>query len=635
MTSQKMSYITTSLFTTKDNENFDPHLGDENFQNSLIGGVGAFIEVINNQTSDYYKETDKRKEKQDLAHEYPEKLLNTIEKAMGNYRYSQLVQRDALYQVNPSVESRATRYENVEYQGSDSSVQWKGKAKGLPVHPEAKDLIFKQLSMLWYGVDVIRSMSLEEQNEKIVEGLAPNTNSGYPNFTTQTKDNIGKMFWNWLERFAPSVYHAHSKDLRSRGNAQYLLSVNLIFDAISDVAKRKWYEPSINFYRTQMDKVRAVFGGTVLFKALGALVHAAKVYGYTPESASAISEPVNKNWDKQLVKFGGLPIVAQLDWDILFNEIKDRMPRIENGELVPFTPQELKEKFGFASDVEQTVDVVGEDLKAYDTSVIQEDLEFLADHPKWGFVMRYLLDWMANSEVWCGDLRIFDIFFKSGHPWTSDVGSFNHINMAFIIRDYIRKSHDCHLVAFTVLSDDSLFWWIGFDMKLAVECLSAYGYTIKQSQSFVYSRDKIVAFLKVLIGYVHDESSIIFVGDYQSRYVKLAHSEREIEQDEVEREKYKADVNGIYEVTGDIELDSFISKLASFGSEGSTAVMEILRIVKDTALGRQAIKAIMSLSGDDQYNLYRSDVLFGFRPNWLAGLPVQGLLNRRLLPVNS
>jgi hypothetical protein len=635
LTSMRMSYISTSLYTTKDQENFDPHLGDENFQHSVIGGVGAYIEVVSGVTSDYYREVAKRKEGEDLAHEYPEKILNTIEKAMGDYRYTKLVQRDALYQVNPDIESRAIRYDDIEYQGSDSRIKWIGKAKGLPVHPEAKDLIFRLLDMLWDGVSIIRDMSIEDQSEKIIEGLAPNTNSGYPFFTTQSKDNIGKMFWRWLEIFCPLIYKKHKAVITSGESVQYYLWVDLIFDALSDCAKRKWYEPSINFYRTQTDKVRAVFGGTILFKALGALIHSAKSLGYSPEIAEKHGEPVVKHWDKQLVKCGGLPIVAQLDWDIMFNDIVARMPKISDGELQPFSPDELQSLFGFKSDKELLVDVVGEDLKAYDTSVIREDLEFLTTHKQWGFIMRYLLDWMSYSEVWCGDLRIFDIFFKSGHPWTSDVGSFNHINLAFVIRDYIRKHQECDLIAFTVLSDDSLFWWHGFDMKLAIECVEKYGYEIKQSQSFVYSRDKVIAFLKVLVGYVHDEDNIIFVGDYQSRYVKLAHSEREIEQDEVKREKFKADVNGIYEITGNIELDSFISKLASFGSNGSAAVMEILRIVKDTALGRQAIKAIMGLGDEDQYNLYRSDVLFGFRPNWLAGLPVQGLLNRRLLPENS
>jgi hypothetical protein len=634
-TSLKMSYINTSMFTTKDNENFDPHLGDAAFQNALIGGVGAYIEFCNGVVSEYYKEVEKKKNDEDLAHEYPDKLLNNIDKSMGSYRYTKLVQRDSLYQVNPDVESRAIRYDNVQYQET-GQVKWSGDAKGLPVHPEAKELIFRQLDMLWYGVDLIRGMDIEEQNERIVEGLAPNTNSGYPFFQTQTKDNIGKMFWGWLEKYCPAVFNKH-KDVGygQDTDRKYLLWVDLIFDALSDCSRRKWYEPSINFYRTQLDKVRAVFGGTILFKALGALIHAAKSLGYTKEAAEKFNEPISKHWDKQLVKYGNLPIVAQLDWDIMFRDIVERMPKIHNGILQPFTSAQLNNLFGFKSDKELLVDVIGEDLKAYDTSVIREDLEFLTSHPKWGFIMQYLLDWMEYSEVWCGDLRIFDIFFKSGHPWTSDVGSFNHINMAFVIRDYIRKTQPCELIAFTVLSDDSLFWWHGFSMKLAVECLANYGYEIKQSQSFVYSRDKVIAFLKVLVGYVHDKNNIIFVGDYQSRYAKLAHSEREIEQDEVKREKYKADVNGIYEITGDIELDSFLSKLASFGSEGSAVVMEILRIVKDTALGRQAIKAIMSLRGEDLYNLYRSDVLFGFRPNWLAGLPVQGLLNRRLLPENS
>jgi hypothetical protein len=322
--------------------------------------------------------------------------------------------------------------------------------------------------------------------------------------------------------------------------------------------------------------------------------------------------------------------MAQLDWNVLFADILERMPRIENGELVPFTAAQMKKLF--SSNLGETlVDVIGEDIKAYDTGVIREDLEFLTQHTKMGFIMRYLLNWLDQSEVWIGDLRLFDIFFKSGHPWTSDIGSFNHINMAYVIRDYIRKHKgECELVAYTVLSDDSLFWWSGFDMKLAIECLDYYGYKIKETASYVYSRDKIVGFLKVLVGYVFDADAKVFVGDFQSRYVKLAHSEREIEQDLVDSTKYKADVIGIYNITGDIEIDSFISKLASFGSEAGAAILEVLRIVKDTTLGRSVIKVIMGMRDDGQYELYRPDVVAGFRPDHLAKLPIQGLLNPNL-----
>lgn len=625
-TSQKMNYINVMMSITRDNENFDPHLGDENFQNQIMGRVGQYIELVNTMTSPYYKEVDKRRLNQELAHEWPDKLLGTINSSMGSYRYTDLVQRDAKYQVNPDIPSRASRYDNIEYQAK--GIKWIGKAKGLPIHPEAKDLIFKLLDMLWYGIDYIRKLTNDEQNEVIVQGLAPNTNSGYPYFQTQTKDNIGKLFWSWIEQFCQPVYTKWKSILEVN-----TLTVDLIFDAVRFCDSTKWYEPSVNFYRTQLDKVRAVFGGHVLFKALGAVVHAAKEYGYSKQSADKNGVPIVKHWEKQLVSYGGLPIVAQLDWDILFSDIRMRMPKIEKGKLVPFTPAQMKELFNYSTSKECLVDVIGEDLSAYDTSVIQEDLDFLVTHKKWGFIMQYLLNWMSHSEVWSGELRIFDIFFKSGHPWTSDIGSFNHINLAFNIRDYIRKKRgECELVAFTVLSDDSLFWWIGFDMKLAIEAVEYYGYKIKESQSFIYSRDKIVAFLKVLIGYIHDEAKIDYVGDYQSRYVKLAHSEREIEQDIKDKEKYKAQIQGIYEITGDIEIDSLISKLASFGKAGSTAVLEILRIIKDTALGRQVIKVILSMSDEERYDLYRSDVLFGFKPNWLASLPVQGLLNRRLIP---
>jgi hypothetical protein len=626
-TAQKMNYINVMMSITRDNESADPHLGDENFQHAVIGQVGQFIELVGSITSEAYREVDKRKNDIELAFNFPEYTKDHIYKSTGSYSYHKLIQRDSTYQVNPAVEdSRARRYEGVELQ--DKRIRWKGRAKALPVHPEAKKLVFDQLTLLWYGIETLKKESATRQTELIIEGLAPNTNSGYPDFKTQSKSNITKMYWDWMENTCKPVYQAYLKQFPTRD----ILTVDMIFDCISYCDRKEIYEPSINFYRTQFDKVRSVFGGTVLFKVLGAMVHAAKSLGYIKDNAATLGYDNPKHWEKGFVSYGGLPIMAQLDWNILFGDILVRMPDIVDGDLKDFTPSQLSNLFGYSGST-GTVDVVGEDIKAYDTGVILEDLLFLMEHPKLGFVMRYLLNWLHKSAVWVGDLRIFDVFFKSGHPWTSDIGSFLHINMAFVIRDYIRsKGKECELLCFTVLSDDSLFWWIGFDLKLAVECLEVYGYKIKESASYIFSRDKIVSFLKVLVGYVFDMNHKVYVGDFQSRYVKLAHSEREIEQDLVNKDKFKADIIGIYKVTGDIEIDSLISKLASFGSEAGAVIMEVLRIIKDTALGQSVIKVILGMRDDERYELYRSDVTAGFRPNHLAKLPVQGLLNPRLSP---
>lgn len=235
---EKFSYLSTMMSITESNPDADPHLGDDKFQNNIIGSVNSYIELVRSLVSDYYLEVEKRDKNRDLAHRFPELLMEKIEKSTGSYQYVKLIQRDATYQVNPDVDkSRARRYTDLKLD-TEALIKWTGKPKSLPVHPEAKAYIFKQLDMLWHGLDYISHLPDEQQSELIIEGLAPNTNSGYPFFTTQTKDNIVTLFFKWMDQMLPDLAPAYNHQL---------LTVKCIFDAVRACEARKIYEPSVNF----------------------------------------------------------------------------------------------------------------------------------------------------------------------------------------------------------------------------------------------------------------------------------------------------------------------------------------------------------------------------------------------------
>lgn len=577
---QKRSYLDTTGIVIKDNIDSDYHLGDANFQSRIIGFTDQYITLVGSQFSDYYTELDDKKG----TFEFPEKLKDMIYTSKSSFNAIRLLENTSEYLVK--VENRR---------------------EVVKPDPYAKAIIFKHWDNIWKGIRAIGELEPEQQQELILQGLAPNTNSGYPFFNKQTKTNFPKMWGNFLQQFLGNTYVKH-RVLIKDGTS---LTVECILDAVREARVKRYFPPYILFYRTQggkhITKIRSVFGGDVLQKALGSLWSAGKTQ------------------NKELVKYGGLSWVAWDEWDSMFGNILDLLPDIDDeGYIVPREKQEIIEKHGETGkglpDGLVTVDVYGEDFSGYDQSIIRGDLDWITSHRHVGWIMGYILDLLEHSEVWVGNMRISGIFFKSGMPFTSEFGSIIHLNIMANAAHFMNAV----LLTATCLSDDNLAYWYNFDEKKYLEYCRSLGFVIDPAKSSWFSRDKIVSFLKVLVGYVFDVSYKSFIGDPQSRYYGLAHSEREFS-GQFGTSKVKAEVRDLWEITGDVELDAFLSKLGSFAETGATLVLAVLNAVKHTDLGRRAIKAIANLPASSRVRPYRSDLFVSFRPTWLGKLDIQGL----------
>lgn len=605
----KVTYLKLQGIIIQDDLEADYHIGDATFQNTLIGSLPKVLAKASLLYSKEFKEAE--------VSEFPQKIVNIIEKSTSAYNHGELLQATAKYQRYSDAENnRGRRYK-------------KGLPNPIPAHDEAKQHSFMYYDQVWYGIQQLLQLEPEEQEERIIEGLVGNTNVGYPFFTKQTKDNFVKLW----KRFVVDYLHFKTPEF---------LTVQSIFDVIKYCKVKKLNFPYVLFYRIQREKHRCVFGAHIVMKALGAVIHAAKEFGMTTKACKELGIPYNEDkYDAfgdteinkaKIASVNKVPIIPQMSWDAVFNLIVSKLPDIKEGKLQPMSAKQIEFQFGMKmADGDYYVNVIGEDFPAFDTGIIVEDLAWLREHKNMGWIFDYALNDLEYSDVWIGDKRVGDVQFKSGHPFTSNFGSDFHRQVQYNVRDYIRRStkEQCEIVATCNQSDDSISWWIGFDIKMMNKYLKYYGMSVKDEASYDYARDGYVGFLRVDCGYVLQDGLKTFVGNLISRYYKLCHSERPIEQDIDDPNKYDADVKGLFKVTGKIEPDALISKLSSFGSSGEAFVLSILDVIKETSLGREIIMIISGLESNRVYELYREDVLFGFNPAWLAGLKVLDLIVRK------
>jgi hypothetical protein len=352
---------------------------------------------------------------------------------------------------------------------------------------------------------------------------------------------------------------------------------------------------------------------------MAAVISAGKKYGY----AVANSDVDEIFSEKKIFSVGGLPIVAQTNWDEMFNAILKRMPDHDGDHVVPMSEKDIEQKFGVRLPPgDYPVNVIGDDFPGFDTGQITEDYEPLRKHRGLGKWFGYMIDDMKYSKVWTANKEISDIVYKSGFPMTSDFGSWMHRNCEYNAADHFKAT----ILAYINLSDDSLGFVIGLTPEMIGEYLSTYGLSIKKEASYNYDEYPFVGFLKVDIGKIFRSGDLTFLGNLTSRYYGLAHQEREIEQDLRKLDRYKADVRGIWKVTGNIEIDALISKLASYGSSGRVFVRYILEMIKDTDLGRDTILAISRIKANSLYESYRDDLHISFPPNWLADIDATDLI---------
>lgn len=103
--SAKQTYLRMMAYIVKDKHE-DFHLGDANFQNTVIGGRVPFINAISKIFSSSYAK--------DNFFEWPQKLNERIEVSKSDFKYGKLMQVAATYmniQANPDSRSRRYSYE--------------------------------------------------------------------------------------------------------------------------------------------------------------------------------------------------------------------------------------------------------------------------------------------------------------------------------------------------------------------------------------------------------------------------------------------------------------------------------------------------------------------------------------------
>lgn len=488
---------------------------------------------------------------------------------------------------------------------------------------------FRLMDQVANGIETSMMLPPNEQEQLLIEALIANANEGYPLFKPMNKKYAKK---DLIE--ACQVVKIKLKLEKGRNGVEYI-TARTVLDIFQQLKKGKKYLPYMLFYRTQGSegetKHRCVFGAHFLQKWLAALWAVGKSFGYRIKPADSFEDPIFD--DKHIFAVGGLPIVAQQNWDKMFTAIKKRLPK---GKMSAETIKEL-----FNVDLapgEYDVNVIVNDFPSYDTGMVPEDLEPAIKHKKLGWLMEFIINELHESKVWTGNKEVSDVKWKSGWFGTSDFGSGVNRNCVYGASEYWNKHGKPNtILAAVFLADDCIIFTIGLTSKMVNDYLQPYGLSIKMDESYDFRKHGLVEFLKVFAGKVFKANSdntdnpqgfYSILGDPLSKYYGMAHQEREIEQ-ELGSDDFRADTRGIWHVTGVVEIDAFISKLASFGSEGGPLVRVILEIVKDTDLGQKVILALSQLSSNGLYKPYREDLEISFPPNWLATLQVADLLLRR------
>lgn len=235
-------------------------------------------------------------------------------------------------------------------------------------------------------------------------------------------------------------------------------------------------------------------------------------------------------------KIGKLPWVSWIDWDVLFKDIVD---------------------------LDFDLEVVGEDIVKFDGHVIYDDLSFLGDFDGvTGLMWRYVLYTMQEGAVYFGPYMIDWIFFVSGHPFTSEFGSYIHLILTLLYCE----EYGINLKHGTNQSDDNLSFFDGpFDRNEQADFYEKLGYPIKVEATYVFSEHKMVSFLRNWVGYIFNEENVEFCGDLQSRYINMIHRER-------------GSPEIFLSIANDVNVDALIGQLASFSSSAAMVVKPLFEI---------------------------------------------------------
>jgi hypothetical protein len=645
---QKLNYLQTCLMILKPIKD-DYHIGDQNFQAQVISGAPEFVRYAGSIYSDEYLELGL--DRDDRAIKF-DGLVESVLKSSSNYTFPDLCTRVAEYQLN---QVRAN--DSMDYDlGKRTKPQ--NYVAPLPVSKMAQVNFHNHMVLYEYGFNQASKLPAELQTLLLEHSLPPLSNSGYPYGQSQHAGMFVPWSVEYIRRQAPRTYRKH-KELLTRSWKEWvdrvpinevgddlsiieqfnnppedakmrprkgLITVDIIKDMVIELDETENYPPFYVFYRTQKDKVRAVFGGPWPEKMRGCMQHLVGLFAYTQEAGEkhgikmcSVGSPEKPKWLPAGGEFD-LPFLGQGEGDAMFSKFQNVMQSLVNED----------------GDLPEGLDIIGDDLSGYDMTITWQCMEWMKQEESYSWNTRTLLNMLKNSRCWLGPYVIWKCYWTSGHSFTSNGGSFVHDDILFMAisrinkkrRDY-NKAHPnaeplpmARVLHRTFLSDDSFVILENCTVKEIAEEAEICGFTIKVKDSYSYNKHKCVTFLKVDIGRIFKSKSIYYCGNSKSRYYNLCHSERDLETEMSRPQNLRRHDPGTPVVTGDVMVDSHIGKLGSWSVNGQPFVIKHLEATWGTRLTQDTMMAITRMSEISKVTTYREDVSATFRSEWLQKLPM-------------
>jgi hypothetical protein len=480
--------------------------------------------------------------------------------------------------------------------------------KQLPPTPEADKLMFTHLARLEKVLNEFSNLDDTLQEELILKNVQYDKNSGYPFFQKYPTvfNNDGTIKESGWHIFREKMDEFCDEYL---GGKPEHYTVNSILRLIKSLYTRKKTKgkkiilkllknfPYILFYRTQggkKTKTRAVFGAFILLKLIASLLQIAQ--HWTGKSNDGFMESTldwhDQNEDEALFTpptIGEFKWIAAENWDTQFSTIANTMTQ----DLKSDTPSEW----------------IGEDIIGFDMQVRDHDLMPLLNFkgPIMSVLITYVYLTLKHAPVWVGTNAVFDVFFKSGNPFTQLFGSYVH-NRCHEVVEQITGWKRVHSI---LQSDDNLTAWDKFDLKIFEQIMKEIGFEISGPKTHVWSRDGYVVFLQIWLSYLFTDERIDFCGNLTSRLYGLVHVERDSESEDV----------GIWDTFGDNAVDQYYSKLGSFGDRLARLVSYILTLTSGTSLGIRTIQSIDNAKAKGlKAKPKRPDVIGSLGPDWIPNL---------------
>jgi hypothetical protein len=388
--------------------------------------------------------------------------------------------------------------------------------------------------------------------EDLVSYIEPNVNIGADLWISQNKKNFLK----------------HKSDVLTRWfGKDFDFTVEGVVDMCEFGLANDIYLENTVFYRGKdSTSLRSVFGGPLPMKMVGAVIQALKAPGIT---------------------YPGLVHGAQLPWG----------PWEDWSQYFPKLTSIVDECYE-----NENLNAVGEDFIGFDQVIRPEDLRplVLPINDKLTPIYNYVLKHLDNAPSYWGPYLVRDLYYVSGHPFTSELASGLHSAMAL---EYSKES-GAEIKDGSVNSDDNLIIWKNIDVQNYYDWLGERGYEVKDKGSSNLREHGYARFLQNDIGRVdkHVDKSI-FIGAFDSRYPKQIHLETGGEV-----------LN--WNITGELDVDRMISKLGSYGAYGAELVESTLYAIRNVEKGRQVIRAIQNMA-DYSVEPVRQDIV-GFHPGWLT-----------------